>query len=139
MYLQNYGVTTGFNYPYLSGITGTQGSCRTTQGFFKINSYKSLPYGDCQAMRVALQKKPVSVAIASYRLQFYEQGVFNDCNTQLDHAVIVVAYQAGKGWKIKNSWGNAWGEDGFAWLADGNSCSICNYPMIPITSFEPSS
>lgn len=48
----------------------------------------------------------MSIGIAGYRLQFYENGVFNDCNDYIDHAVVLIAYQAGIGWKIKNSWGS---------------------------------
>ena len=92
VYLKNYGITTSFSYPYNSGMTGEIGKCQTTEGFFKISSYKALPFRDCMALRKTLKKKPVSTAIASYRLQFYKSGVFTDCNSYLDHAVLVVGY-----------------------------------------------
>jgi C1A family cysteine protease len=59
-------------------------------------------------------------------LQFYSNGVFDDCNTFIDHAVALVGYKSGVGWKIKNSWGDDWGVDGYAWIAEQNTCGICN-------------
>jgi C1A family cysteine protease len=44
----------------------------------------------------------------------------------LDHAVVIVGYKSGMGWRIKNSWGSQWGEEGFGWIAEGNTCGICN-------------
>lgn len=69
-------------------------------------------------MRNQLQKQPISIAITFFRLQYYKSGVFNDCHSNeiLDHAVLLVGYQAGVGWKIKNSWGVKWGEEGYAWI-----------------------
>lgn len=51
----------------------------------------------------------MSLGIASYMMQFYQSGVFTDCDTQVDHAVLLVGYNVTKGWKIKNSWGASWG------------------------------
>lgn len=66
------------------------------------------------------------MGIAGWHLQLYKSGIFSDCTSRLDHAVSVVGYRSGVGWKIKNSWGPEWGEHGFAWIADGNTCGICN-------------
>jgi C1A family cysteine protease len=49
-------------------------------------------------------------------LQFYAHGIFDDCNDFIDHAVLLVGYKSGTGWKLKNSWGSNWGEDGYAWI-----------------------
>jgi len=43
----------------------------------------------------------------------------------LNHAVVVVGY-APEYLIIKNSWGTAWGENGFARLARGNTCRECD-------------
>lgn len=74
----------------------------------------------------ALEKGPVSAGIAGYNLQFYDSGIFNDCNDVLDHAIVIVGYRTGLGWRIKNSWGVDWGESGYGWIAEGNTCGICN-------------
>jgi C1A family cysteine protease len=72
-----------------------------------------------------LKIKPVAVGISGFKLQFYKSGLFDDCSKVIDHAVLVVGYKSGYGWKIKNSWGKDWGDKGFFWLADGNSCGVC--------------
>lgn len=94
---------------------------------FTIDSFDVLPKGDCNAIKIHLQKSPVSVGISGYKLAFYGKGVFDGCDESddLDHAVLLVGYKKGKGWKIKNSWGPRWGEGGFAWLKEGNTCRIC--------------
>jgi C1A family cysteine protease len=68
----------------------------------------------------------VAVGIAGYGLQYYGSGVFEECGTSLDHAVMVVGFRSGTGWRIKNSWGKDWGEEGYGWIAEGNTCGICN-------------
>jgi len=70
----------------------------------------------------------VAAGIAGYYLRNYDTGIFDDCTSKdaLDHAIMIVGFQSGKGWRIKNSWGSDWGENGFGWIAEGNTCSICN-------------
>jgi C1A family cysteine protease len=42
---------------------------------------------------------------------YYRSGVFSGCDKtdDVDHAVLLIGYKAGVGWKIKNSWGKRWG------------------------------
>ncbi|KAK2632833.1 hypothetical protein EUGRSUZ_L01012 [Eucalyptus grandis] len=60
--------------------------------------------------------------------QSYRHGVFNgDCGSQLDHVVVVVWYGKSEDginfWKIKNSWGVAWGEGGYMRIQRGGGSS----------------
>jgi C1A family cysteine protease len=72
----------------------------------------------------ALTKGPVSVALAAGNTFFknYKGGIIDSpfCPTNLDHGVLLVGYGQDsfgeKYWTIKNSWGNTWGERGFARL-----------------------
>ena len=54
----------------------------------------------------------------------------------IDHAVIIVSHSETKGWKIKNSWGTSWGEDGFAWITNDSqkNCGICRMAAAPFLS-----
>ena len=68
--------------------------------------------GDEDALRSAVAKQPVSVAIEADKsaFQLYKGGVLDNagCGTQLDHGVLVVGYGTENGvdyWKVKNSWG----------------------------------
>ena len=51
--------------------------------------------------------------------------------TYLDHAVLAVGYGVQDGleyWVIKNSWGEAWGEDGYYRMVKGvNHCGVANF------------
>ena len=106
--------------------------------------------------------QPVSVAIeADHKsFQLYAGGVFSSktCGTSLDHGVLIVGYgvdetQAEKKgghkhyWKIKNSWGPEWGEDGYIRVAKGGrgkagECGLAIQPAYPTklgnTPMEPS-
>jgi C1A family cysteine protease len=55
--------------------------------------------------------------MAGFSLSSYKNGVYNDCRRKLDHAVVLLGYKSGVGWKIKNSWGSSWGMNGFGWIS----------------------
>lgn len=64
---------------------------------------------------------PVAVSVAADQWNQYGSGIFDDCgrNAVVDHAVTLVGYGVDATrnnkpfWRIKNSWGSSWGEDGF--------------------------
>ncbi|KAL5007059.1 hypothetical protein ScPMuIL_015865 [Solemya velum] len=66
---------------------------------------------------------PLSIALNAALLQFYHSGIFDPpiCDPQdLDHAVLLVGFGQEKSvfgtrdfWKVKNSWGHKWGEEGY--------------------------
>ena len=60
---------------------------------------------------------PVSIAVDAASWMFYGSGVLDgDCGNDLDHGVLAVGYGSEEDsmyWRIKNSWGTQWGEDGF--------------------------
>jgi len=68
----------------------------------------------------ALAGRPVAVAVdaASFAFQMYTGGVLTGdaCGTQLDHALLAVAYNLTAPTpflRAQNSWGAAWGDHGF--------------------------
>jgi len=79
------------------------------------------------ALEAACAEGPVSIAIEADQSSFqqYRGGVLTaSCGTNLDHGVLLVGYGTDGGldyWKVKNSWGSYWGEDGYIRL-----CRNCN-------------
>nr|AIG55389.1 secreted protein [Thraustotheca clavata] len=105
----------------------------------KVTGFKDVPANDEQALKAAVAKQPVSVAIEADQpaFQFYKSGVFDkSCGTKLDHGVLVVGYgeEGGKKfWKVKNSWGADWGDEGYIKLVRefGHESGQCGVAMVP--------
>lgn len=80
-------------------------------------------------MKAALQTAPVAMVIKSScrTLSNYRKGILNDdggcaCSSSqcLDHAILMVGYDDTTdppSWKLKNSWGTGWGEDGYFYIS----------------------
>jgi cathepsin L len=117
----------------------------------EVTGFKDVEPHSQQALMEALAQQPVSVAIEADKqvFQFYDQGVLtsSECGTQLDHGVLVVGYGTYKNpdtgedqkyWKVKNSWGPSWGQDGFLLISrddnmddEGNNVGICGIMTLP--------
>lgn len=76
---------------------------------------------------------------------FYESGVLTgECTGFQNHAVLTVGYGTLNGtpyWRIRNSWGEQWGERGYGNLArgvsgDGAYCILQDEPHYPILDVE---
>ena len=54
----------------------------------------------------------------------------SNCYTSLDHGVFLVAQNDnGNYWKVKNSWGANWGENGYIRILRGKDlCGIAGMP-----------
>merc|ERR1712187_515344 len=121
----------------LKDITDFAGRERLSQG--GVTGYRYV-YGE-NALASAVEQQPVSVAIEADQssFQLYSGGVMTgSCGTQLDHGVLAVGYGTDGGnqyWKVKNSWGASWGENGYIRMVRGqNQCGIGNQPSYPVVS-----
>lgn len=122
--IQNGGLCSESDYPYVSGTTKTSGSCSNT--CFLIKKSAILDFVDVSpssedAMMNVLSKQPVSIAIEADQREFqlYKSGIFTGaCGTNLDHGVLLVGYGSDY-WKVKNSWSTSWGDAGYILLAKG--------------------
>jgi inhibitor of cysteine peptidase len=68
---------------------------------------------------------PVSAVVCvNTAFQTYPGGVFNPTQPcrQTNHAIVLVGWDDSKGaWRLRNSWGTGWGEDGYMWIVYGKS------------------
>lgn len=142
--INNGGICSETAYPY----NAVQGNCNTNcTKAVKISSYVNVAPNNTQALMTAVAQQPVSVAVEADGLdwQFYFGGILSDsCGTNLDHGVLIVGYgtdyttQSQDYWKVKNSWGPDWGENGFIRIGRGPSfgptgeCGIQIVPSYPV-------
>eukprot|EP00913_Durusdinium_trenchii_P033241 g31118.t1 len=125
----------GDSYPYLA----KQGTCHQTKctvGVPKgsIVGFKDVSSKDMNALMQAVSKQPVSVAIEADQMAFQLYK-----GNKLDHGVLLVGYGTENGvdyWKVKNSWGASWGENGYIRLERGvpgdGECGIKDQPSYPL-------
>jgi len=124
----NGGLCTESAYPY-TAETGTCSSSNCTKVPLSP-SHTDVAQTDA-ALSAAIAQQPVSIAIEADQsgFQFYSSGVFTGaCGTSLDHGVLAVGYGPASGsspayYKVKNSWGNTWGQAGYILIQKGNSQS----------------
>jgi len=144
-FLEKQALCTEDSYAYKA----QQGTCQEsscTVGIPKgsIKGFKDVPAKDTQALMEAVAKQPVSVAIEADEsaFQLYRGGVLTQkCGNKLDHGVLLVGYGTEDGvdyWKVKNSWGASWGEQGYIRIKRGvpgdGECGIKDGAVYPIVS-----
>jgi len=137
-WVETHGLATESSYPYTSS-SGTSGTCDSTANpVVTVTGYTDVSSED--DLQSAVAQQPVSVAIEADQsvFQYYTSGVIDStsCGTTLDHGVLVVGYGTdstyGAYWKVKNSWGTTWGEEGYVRIAKGsNMCGIAMDPSYP--------
>jgi len=91
----------------------------------KIGSVKKFDDSQVEAMKHWLAHKGPLISTLLFPknldLLFYRGGVYeptmDEYLIEAAHCVAIVGYDDDRGaWKIKNSWGDDWGEGGFAWI-----------------------
>lgn len=141
--IDNKGLTTEAAYPYKA--TGPN-ACKTGLPLVvTAKGFTDVPTNSQIALMTAVAKQPVSVAIEADQdsFQFYSSGVLTKpCGTNLDHGVLLVGYGTQSGldyYKVKNSWGTTWGQNGYILLGRGQSyngnsgqCGIQMDPSFPV-------
>lgn len=112
------------------GSTASVGVTGWTQ--LPTNDYKSV-------MNAVAQKGPVAIAAAASDWALYEKGVFSSDNVEVNHAILLVGYGTDedtgeKYYKIRNSWGQHFGEDGYIRVLrtdeDSTVCNMDNDPLV---------
>ncbi|CAI5956603.1 unnamed protein product [Closterium sp. NIES-64] len=125
------------------GYTGREGRCQFDAGRVaaRVESFVEVPEKDYQMQAHLVKYGPLAVALNANWMQSYVKGVSCPllCNRHaLNHGVLMVGYGSHgfsparlrykDYWVIKNSWGSAWGEQGYYKLCRGkDECGIDSY------------
>jgi len=144
---KNGGICTEVAYPYISGTTKTEGTCDESKCTINAksapDSFVDVEKNSDAAMMSALNVGPVAIAIQADEkdFQLYTSGVLTaPCGTSLDHGVLAVGYGTLDGtdyYKVKNSWGEAWGLNGYILLERGvaqkeGQCGMLSSASYPV-------
>lgn len=140
---KNGGLCSEKDYKY----TAKDGQCEAAKCGTKYDAnsgYMDVTSDSSTSLKSAVAEGCVSVAIEADQTAFqhYSSGVLTgSCGTSLDHGVLVVGYGTSGSqdyWKVKNSWGTSWGEDGYILICrdcnkNGNKgeCGILGQPSYP--------
>ena len=131
-YMKRHYMTQDENYEY----TGEKGTCdfdgRKTTGIY-VQDYVRLQPDSIHQMKNWVSQQPLTVAMNASHLGFraYSRGIFDPehCDTTANHFALLVGYGTdkyeGDYWIVKNSWGEDWGEDGFAKIAIKDGAGVC--------------
>ena len=75
----------------------------------------------CTYGPLATRLRVVSDALWAYTGGVYNEAVASD-SSGAGHAVVIVGWSDNLGaWRVKNSWGTDWGENGYIWMAYGSN------------------
>lgn len=143
-FLQSSGVPDEACMPYTSGSTGKDASCSAACADVGARSMKingsSQPTssggifggssGSIDDVKAALKKGPLVTTLTVYAdFMTYGSGIYQHVGGAAlgGHAVSIVGFDDSKrAWLIRNSWGQEWGEDGFAWVSWDDTSGVAS-------------
>ena len=120
-----------YDYPYEQSTS----YCKTVNKHVKLYSYSKV-----NNLKEAIVRGPVDIAMdVTNTFQFYSNGYYDEKNCKsspndLNHEMVAVGYGYNNNklyYIIRNSWGNSWGMNGYAYVYEG-ICGIDSDPYEPL-------
>jgi hypothetical protein len=157
-FIHRYGLTTWQDYPYV-GIEATCNMDLVSSPIASVESWGILSKNHEDVIEMVLRYiGPIAVGFNGGHPSFvaYKGGIFDstDCSQSANHAMLIVGYGQEKAtlangqeelvryWKVRNSWGRAWGEDGYVRVKRGDGkigtrgvCGIARSPSVALGGF----
>jgi len=113
-------------FPYVASAVPCNTSCSTP---YKIQSWAFVtqdyvvPATDLIKQAIYTYGAVQAGVYVDRTFQYYTSGVMNKCAKNpryTNHAIILCGWDDTLGaWRLKNSWGTGWGEQGFMWIKYG--------------------
>lgn len=139
IYLQEHGLMKSEDYPFING----EGECKYDEkkGIVKVKEFSFIPKDEEEMKKALFKYGPIASAVNSILMAFYDSGIYEPwysslCPDNINHAVVIVGYGVDettnkKYWRVKNSWGPNWGENGYFRLIRGEgACGIKRYNLL---------
>ena len=138
-YVAEAGLSYETTYPFTAymdkEMTEDSAKCVTNdiKGVISVAGYYSLVSED-DMVEYVKSTGPLSICVDSTEWNTYVKGIVKSCPQNANHCVQAVGVTTstekdGGYWKIRNSWGTEWGEDGFIRLSVGaDTCAITYDP-----------
>jgi len=133
------GIETESDYPYISGEDGSADSCHSESNKFvlTVGGYETITDGEAAMADYIKSTGPLSIAIDATTWSTYTGGVMSTCGDSINHAVQLVGVDTGAGyWKVRNSWSDSWGENGYIRLAYGEDMCGITYDVTYTTGVK---
>jgi cathepsin L len=92
-------------------------------GFIDEDDPEGIPSDDLVKQAIAVHGPIAATVYVTDAFQNYTGGVFDEgASGHPNHAIDIVGWDdARKAWHVRNSWGTAWGEDGYIWVKYGTN------------------
>jgi len=157
-YARHHPIETAASYPITSQATGVTSACHASRaaGVLRASKVTRVRHDEQSMVDWVGRHGPLAISVNIKNWQFYTGGrdihgsssraaaaatasrcnyiSAATCGDQVDHAVQLVGFVVSdkkhiEGWRVRNSWGDAWGCDGFAYLTAGeDTCRITTDP-----------